>query len=60
MHKPKKHQQKCSNQWHVETLNNEYRHKNVETSDAQIQKKIGIGSFVCMKENTTTVMKATE
>ena len=54
------HQQKCSNQWHAETLNNEYRHKNVETSDAQIQKKISVGSFVCMKENTTTITKATE
>ena len=53
------HQQKCSNQWHAETLNNEYRHKNVETSDAQIQKKkIGVGSFVCMKENTATVMRS--
>ena len=46
MHKPKMHQQKCSNQWHA------------ETSDPQIQKKIGVGSFVCMKENTTTVTKS--
>ena len=60
MYKPKMHQQKCNNQWHAETLNNEYRLKNVETSDAQIQKKIGICSFVHMKENTTTAMKATE
>ena len=60
MHKPKMHLQKCSNQWHAETLNNKYRDKNVETSDAQIQKKISIGSFVCMKENITTVMEATE
>ena len=63
MHKPKMHQQKCSNQWHAETLNNEYRHKNVETSDAQIQKKtskkkISVDSFVCMKENTATVMRS--
>ena len=56
MHKPQIHQQKCSNKWHAETLNNEYRHKNVETSDAQIQ-KIGIGSFVHMKGYSTTVMK---
>ena len=58
MQKPKMHQQKCSNQWHAETLNNEYRYKNVETSDAQIQKKISVGSFVHMKENTTTVRKS--
>ena len=58
MHKPQIHQQKCSNQWHAETLNNEYRHRNVEISEAQIQKKIGVGSFVHMKENTTTVTKS--
>ena len=60
MHKPKIHQQKCSNQQHAETLKMNTDTKNVETSDAQIQKKIGIGSFVHMKENTTTVTKATE
>ena len=58
MHKPQMHWQICSNQWHAETLNNEYRHKNVETSDAQIQKKVDVGSFVCMKENTTAVTKS--
>ena len=57
MHKPNT-PTKCSNQWHAETLNNL---QNVEISDAQIQKKkkkIGVGSFVHMKENTTTVTRS--
>ena len=57
MHKPKTALTKCSNQWHAETLQNVYRHENVETSDAQMQTKIGTDSFVHMEENTTTITK---
>ena len=38
---------------------NIYQHKNVETSDTHKFRRdeIGIGSFVCMEENITTIKK---